>query len=284
MSENENLNVDKEKEEGGFSIRKIVGYLRSYWKLFVLSFVLCLLGAFVYLRRATPVYNVTAKVLLQDSEKGGAISSPADMLADFGMQSQTSNIENEIELLSSMAVVRGAVIDAHLNVKYTANGKSLNKKTTPLLVSMDEESVLELAGVVDLQFNIDSKNKVRVSYTCNGGRGEDLLISKFPYVLKTPEGKIVIERNKAVELPSQLSASIKPIDEVVSKYKSGLTIEPLSKTASVAVLSFNTAVPADGVEFLNSIMTSFNKVTNENKSQVARRTEAFIASRLVYIE
>ena len=280
MSENENLNVDKEKEEGGFSIRKIVGYLRSYWKLFVLSFVLCLSVAYVYLRRSTPVYNVTAKVLLQDSEKGGAISSPADMLADFGMQSQTSNIENEIELMSSMAVIRGAVVDAHLNVKYTSQGESLNKKTTPLLVSMDEEYATKLPGAMSLHFNVSGKNKVYVSYTCNGNGGENLQISKFPYVLKTPEGKVVVERNKSVELPSELSATIMPVDEVVGKYKSGLTIAPLSKTASVAVLSFNTSVPSDGVEFLNSIMTSFNKVTNENKRQVARRTEAFIASRL----
>ena len=47
MSENENMNMDKEKEEGGFSIKMIVGYLRSYWKLFVLSLVLCLSVAYV---------------------------------------------------------------------------------------------------------------------------------------------------------------------------------------------------------------------------------------------
>ena len=187
MSENENLNIDnKGKEESGFSLRKIVGYLRSYWKLFLLSFLLCMLVAYVYLRQATPIYNVTAKVLLQDSEKGGAISSPADMLADFGMQSQTSNIENEMELMSSMAVVRGAVIDAHFNVKYTSQGVALNKKTTPLLVSMDEEALSELTAPLSLEFNVKDGDEVYVSYICNDKSEEELLISVFPYVLQKP--------------------------------------------------------------------------------------------------
>ena len=280
MSENENLNMDKEKEEGGFSIKMIVGYLRSYWKLFVLSLVLCLSVAYVYLRRATPIYNVTAKVLLQDSEKGGAISSPADMLADFGMQAQTSNIENEIELMSSMAVVRGAVVDAQLYVEYQSQGKSLYKNTTPLLVSMDEEGISNLANEMNLQFAI-AGDKVFVSYNCNGVFGDNVEITSFPHVIETSVGNVKIERNEAVAFESpELSASIMPLDDVVGAYKSGLSITPLSKTASVAVLSFNTPVPSNGVDFLNSIMTSFNNVTNENKRQVARRTEAFISERL----
>jgi hypothetical protein len=39
-------------------------------------------------------------VLLQDSERGGSVMSPADMLVDFGMQTKISNVENEIEVMS----------------------------------------------------------------------------------------------------------------------------------------------------------------------------------------
>ena len=60
MQEYDNINVDKENDEGGFDIRVILDYLRAYWKLFVLSVVVCCAFAFVYLRYATPVYNVTA--------------------------------------------------------------------------------------------------------------------------------------------------------------------------------------------------------------------------------
>ena len=50
MKENENLNLDNEKQESGFDFRVILGYLRRYWWMFVLSVMVCVAGAFVYLR------------------------------------------------------------------------------------------------------------------------------------------------------------------------------------------------------------------------------------------
>ena len=48
---NENLNINKlEEEEGGFDFKIILMKLIIYWKWFVVSIVLCLLCAFVYLR------------------------------------------------------------------------------------------------------------------------------------------------------------------------------------------------------------------------------------------
>lgn len=282
MRENDNINMDKEeKEEGGFSIVKAIGYLRSYWKLFVLSFVVCISFATMKLRRATPVYQVTAKVLLQDSEKGGAVSSPADMLADFGMEAQTSNIENEIQLMASMAVVREAVIDSDLFIKYRYQGKLLHKNASPFIVTFDKDALPELQNSIKLEFKIGKGEVVTLSCTYNGETKSGIQMSAYPFVLQTPAGNVTIERNDGVALvQGNLVTSVMPVGSVAGKYKGGLSIAPLSKTASVAVLAYNTPVPAEGVDFLNALMDGFNKVTNENKRQVARRTEAFISNRL----
>lgn len=281
MQENENMNIGNEKEEGGFSVRKALTYLRAYWKLFVLSIVVCLALAFVYLRRATPIYNVTAKVLLQDSEKGGSVVSPADMLADFGMETKTSNVENEIELMSSMSVVRGAVIDSELYLKYLLNGKRVVRDDSPLLVSLDAENLSRLQETVKLNISTDGSGKSTLSYSCGNEAKSAIILSSFPYVLSTSIGEITIDRNGNVELSAgSFEAVISPVDAVAAKYKASLSISPLSKTASVAVMSYNTPVPSEGVAFLNSVMKSFNDVTNENKRQVARRTEEFISNRL----
>ena len=282
MRENDNVNIEKEeKEEGGFSIVKAIGYLRSYWKLFVLSFVICISLAVVKLRRATPVYRVAAKVLLQDSEKGGAVSSPADMLADFGMEAQTSNIENEIQLMASTAVVRGAVIDADLFIKYKSQGKFLHKSAVPFVVTFDKEALPELLSPIKLDFTVGKNGVTKLTCTYKGEVKKDIQLSTFPFVLQTPAGAVTIERNEKVSpVEGTVVASVMPVGSVVGKYKGGFSISPLSKTASVAVLAYNTPVPAEGVDFLNAVMESFNKVTNENKRQVARRTEAFISSRL----
>lgn len=282
MQEYDNINVDKENDEGSFDIRVILDYLRAYWKLFVLSVVVCCAFAFVYLRYATPVYNVTAKVLLQDSEKGGSVLSPADMLVDFGMQNRMSNIENEIELMSSMAVVRGAVLDAELYIKYQwGKDSTLYKNTTPYIVSLDEAALSWLYNVMTIDVVAGSDGQTTLSY----GVGEELSayepVPSFPHIIELPVGRITISRNANVEqAQGNVLATVSPLNKVAGMYKSALSVYPLSKTASVAVLSYNTPDPLEGATFLNSIMESFNNVTNETKRQVACRTEAFISERL----
>ena len=114
MQENE-FNSKNILEEEGFDIKKVFSYAVAYWKVLLLSVILCLVAAFVYLRIAVPQYQVMAKILLQDKERGSFMSQ-SDMLADFGFQAQNTNVENEIEVINSVSVVRGAVADAGLYV------------------------------------------------------------------------------------------------------------------------------------------------------------------------
>lgn len=285
MKERDYINFDKEKEESGFDIHVLVGYLRTYWPLFILSAVVCLGMAFVYLRYATPIYKVSAKVLLQDSERGGSVSSPADMLADFGMQNKKSNVENEIELMSSMAVVRTAVLEAELYTKYQWGKDSiLRKETTPFVVSPTEETLAGLDKPILMDFAVGSAGDVTLSYEYNGDIKQGIKVPGFPYAFKSPAGNIMVTRNGTAELPQgNLLVVVNPVNAVAARYKSALSISPISKTASVVMLSYNTPDPVEGIAFLNSIMESFNNVTNETKRQVACRTETFISERLISV-
>ena len=76
-------NITPSVEEDGFNIGKFISTALAHWKLFIVCIVLCLAGAGVKLYFSTPQYDVSAKILLSDKEKG-SFSSQADMLADFG--------------------------------------------------------------------------------------------------------------------------------------------------------------------------------------------------------
>ena len=64
------------EEDSGIDYKKLLFYAFKYKYWFVASVVVCLLGAFVYLMFATPVYNVTSKVLIKDSDKRKGMSEP----------------------------------------------------------------------------------------------------------------------------------------------------------------------------------------------------------------
>ena len=278
MQDNEILNKES---DNGINLPKILGYLRAYWWLFAASLVACLLVAFIYLHCATPIYKVSAKVLLQDSEKGGAVLSPADMLADFGMRGQVSNVENEIEVMSSMSVVRGAVVATDLYVGYQIGEENVPRESSPVGVRLENAISASYVEPLELDFTFGQEGPVTVSYAYVDGVSQTFTIEVFPSLIETPVGNVLVMRNDNIEsFVGGIKAVLNPIDNVADSYKNGLSVAPLSKTSSVAELSFNTPKPSVGVAFLNAVMTSFNDVTNENKRQVARRTEAFISERL----
>ncbi len=282
-------NLTNVPEEGGFDIKVALSFLLSYWKWFVLSVIVCLALSVVYLKKSVPQYQVVAKILLQDKEKG-TFSSQADMLSDFGFQAHNTNVENEMEVVKSMSVVRGAVLDAGLYVSYVKPGfcnMPIYKDDSPVQVSFPADSLQNLLSPLQLSFTFNGADKTTVSYNCVrkdlgiSEVGEPVTIEEYPYLLETFAGDVLIERNAEIESPvGELTVTINNIASVAGSYMSALGIAPVSKTSSVATVAVVTPVPQAGIDFLNAVIKSYNDVTNEDKRQVARKTEAFIIDRI----
>lgn len=285
-------------EEEEFDIRKIFSYAIAYWKLIVVSVVLCMVAAFAYLRVAVPKYQVTAKILLQDKNKG-SFSSSADMLADFGFQAQNTNAENEMEVMKSMSVVRGAVAKSGLNISYAMPGvvnRPIYKESSPVFVTygisvpgdVPMDSLVGLYSPITMRFHFSADGKTELEYSCYVTRDarepQDFkaVIGSYPYLLQTPLGNVLIEKNAAFEqdVTGDLIVTLNPLESVALSYMSALNIAPVSKNSSVAVLAINTPLPKNGMEFLDAVIENYNYVTNEEKRQVARQTEAFIIERI----
>lgn len=297
MQQKENMTTPLVEEEE-FDVRKIFSYALACWKLIVVFVVLCLVAAFAYLRVAVPKYQVTAKILLQDKNKG-SFSSSADMLADFGFQAQNTNAENEMEVMRSMSVVRGAVAKSGLNVSYAIPGvinKPIYKEASPVFVTYGDtvfgtvsmDSLAALYAPITMRFHFGADGKTDLEYSCYVTRDarepQDFkaVVSSYPYVLKTPLGNVLIEKNSAFEqdVTGDLIVELNPLESVALSYMSALNIAPVSKNSSVAVLAINTPLPSNGMDFLNAVIDNYNYVTNEDKRQVARQTEAFIIERI----
>ena len=291
----ERENITNTVEEEGFNIGKILTAFLANWKLFVVSVIICLCCAAFHLYRAVPRYQVTTKILLSDKEKG-SFSSQADMLVDFGFQPQNTNVENEIEVISSMSVARGAVLSSGLYTSYTIPGlkkRPIAKMASPVFASFNPDSLQKLEVAIDMHFNFNGEKPATVEYEYFDKNIQETIevpavtIDRYPFVLNTVAGAVTIEQNEiflqdsALQSPEgELVVSIKPIESVARYYMSCLSIAPVSKTSSVAMMSINTQIPAEGITYLNAVIESYNNVTNEDKRQVARKTEAFIIDRI----
>lgn len=297
MRENDNVPSTMLEEEG-FSLKKILSYAVAYWKTVLVSVILCFAVAFAYLRVAVPKYQVTAKILLQDKDRG-SFASQADMLADFGFKAQDSNVENEIEVIKSMSVTRGAVADAQLYISYSLPGfneQPIYKDDSPFTVTygvdalgnFSMDSVYKLRVPLKFDFVFDGEGGTKVVYECllNEDDKEPVVFTEEfagpSCVLNTPHGNVLVQKNSWVEEypKGELIVNVSPVESAARFYMTQLAVAPISKTSSVSVMAINTPVPNTGMDFLNAVIENYNDVTNEEKRQVARQTEAFIVERI----
>ena len=68
--------------------------------------------------------------------------------------------------------------------------------------------------------------------------------------------------------------------QVAKDYCGSLTIEPTSKTTSVAVLSLKNSNIQRGKDFINKLLEMYNINTNNDKNEIAQKTAEFIDERI----
>ena len=145
MVESPDLAVQDKSEESSFDIKTIFTLVVLNWKWFLLSMFIAVCGALIYLRYTAPVYQVSAKMLIKDEANNRRNSSQIlGNMQDLGFISNSTGIDNEIEILKSRILALDAVKTLKLYVEYRLEGKiqkQLIYNTNPISVDLDEESL-----------------------------------------------------------------------------------------------------------------------------------------------
>ena len=127
MEENKNLELDQlqqQEEKSTFDFKTIFTTVVLNWKWFLLSLIICLGAALIYLRYATPVYQAHAKMLIKDEEQKNYRSSRAMISAtNLAEMTNSAGIDNEMEILKSRSLAEATVRDLKLYVNYRTKGK-----------------------------------------------------------------------------------------------------------------------------------------------------------------
>ena len=112
---NNKQEISQENHESDFNIREQIEKYLVHWKWFLLSVIVVLGLAFLYLRYSTPLYKATATILVKDDKKGG-LASELSVLSDLGVGTSKSNVDNEVEILKSRTLTEKTVNQLHLNI------------------------------------------------------------------------------------------------------------------------------------------------------------------------
>lgn len=291
-----------DKVSGVFNLQFILTSLILNWKWYLLSLIICVGCAMVYLRYASPVYSVSAKMLIKDDDtpqtarRGSALQN----VANLGFMTNTSGFDNELELLKSQSLSTAAVTDLKLYVNYFGVSrfkKQLLYKNQPISVDMDLAHLKELEAPVNITIETSGKNKydIVISYKYIDKETEQLIAEQksyssvsVPQIIRTKVGVITITPNGrnlvTMSKLKKMDVIISNPTEAGTKYAFGLGVEPSSKTTTIAKLSLNDGNVQRGIDYLNQLAVVYNRQANEDKNEIANRTAEFINSRLEMID
>ncbi|MFD1145330.1 GumC family protein [Larkinella insperata] len=250
----------------------LMRYVRK-WPWFVVSLVLALAGAYVYLLYQEPVYKVHATVLIKDEKKSGL--SGDGLMKELNLFGSNKVIENEIEILTSFTLMDRVVSNLGLDVRYYFPTGTYDREVyaeSPIRLILENPNSQLYA------------NKLEISFVNNNSvllNGQTYPVNQS---IKTPYGQLRIFTRKAISnTTSPVIAIVKPHSKVVNAYLASLKVEPALKESTVLEMSLSESVPDKGEMILTQLINEYNKESISDKNQEANNMLRFIEERLSLI-
>lgn len=295
MEENKNLGLaspmGEQEETSSINFQTIYTAVILHWKWFVLSLIICMGSAIIYLRYKTPVYQAYAKLLIKDDDsRGRGGKSGVLTTSNLGIMSNSTGIDNEMEILSSLSIAQQAVRDLKLYVNYSLEGKvkdHLIYNSEPISVDLDPSHLEKLNYPISLEINRKGSSYTVTGEYLNPKTGVknsiEKTITSFPTRIDTKTGIITLQSNGDRGLLPEgraLKVTILSPKSVAAKYAGSLSVSQTSKTTTIAELVLKDESPQRAVDYLRQLAICYNRQANEDKNEIAVRTEEFINGRL----
>lgn len=291
--------VEERKEKTGvqseeqINIQEILFRYLIHWPWFVVSVIVCVALAWGYLRLTTPVYNISATVLIKDEKKGGGanMSSELEKMGLNGFVSSSSNIENEIEVLKSRTLAREVVSSLGLFVTYMDKDEFPQRelyRTSPVLVSLTPQEADKLPQTMVVDMSLEPSGAMDVQIRV-GEKEYQKQFEKLPAVFPTDEGTVAFFTNndtlssvrpESVTKERHITAYINRPFSVAKGYAGSLSITPTSKATSVVTVSLMDSNTRRGKDYIDKLLEMYNINANNDKNEVAQKTAEFIDERI----
>lgn len=282
-----------EQSEEQVNIQELLFRYLIHWPWFVISIIICIACAWGYLRLTTPIYNISATVLIKDEKKGGGASMSSDLekMGLEGFVSSSSNVDNEIEVLRSKSLAREVVNNLGLFVTYMDEDEFPSKElyhTSPVLVSLTHQEADKLPGRMEINMILQPTGALGVQITV-GEKEYRKQFDKLPAVFPTDEGTVAFFANndtlsavcpENITKERHITAFINRPFSVLKEYVNSLSIAPTSKTTSVVVISLENTNTRRGRDYINKLLEMYNINANNDKNEVAQKTAEFIDERI----
>ncbi|OON67222.1 GumC family protein [Hymenobacter sp. CRA2] len=257
--------------------------VRPLWRglpVILLCTALAVVGAYQYLRYATPQYESTAKIKLAETNES-AIST--NLVKTTDVFAQNNKIGAEVELLKSRLLLDKALQTLRFELSTYRVGdirKTELYKQSPFAVELK----LSNPRWQDQAFKLDIISDDELTLTAPSGETKQ---GRFGQVLLFSGAEVTIAKNRTLlaEKPDLALADTYEFvrhshDRLLQDVLDRLDITSVDKDVAVIRVSFRSPVPDKAADLVNALTQVYMQDYLENKYKVANTSVDFIDQRL----
>jgi len=250
-----------------------------FWPYLMMLLLLFGSLAWVYLKIATPTYDVSAKLIIKDEGKG---VDGSEMIESMNPFDSKKIVENEIQVIQSKEIVYGAVdsLMLYASISEDKSFKAISAyNTSPIKIKIEnpEAILIPKEEYIKYYFSYEpASNSVRM---------EDKL-----YALNEPHdfpfGTATFIKNDKQQAKNENPLYFELINPaIITGYiAKSLTVVPTDKLSTVVILNYVDVLRSRGEDILNAVIASYINKGVEERKRLAESTLKFIEDRIVGVE
>ncbi|MBR1630932.1 MAG: hypothetical protein IJ680_03670, partial [Paludibacteraceae bacterium] len=254
-------------------------YLR-YWYWFVISIVVCMAVAFIYLKTQSPKYNVSSKIMIRGEEGDGG-GAESGMLQSLGIITGSKHVNDELHIIGSKTLMQQVIRTLDIQTSYFKYVGWTKVEEYPLHtidIRYPEQFCDTMKSGVNLRIEKTSDGyHLQLKYA---GEKYKYDVKTLEQPLKMPFGNISLLVNKPLNKGDEFQILTPSLPSLVESMQSGITAQQVNDESNVVTISTTSPTPRKAIDILDKLVELYNADAVIDKNLLATATGRFIDDRL----
>jgi capsular exopolysaccharide synthesis family protein len=251
----------------------------QYWPWFIISLMLCLGAAFVYIKTVPSSYQTSALLFIdkKQEDKSKIINTNTEEERD------KDNLEEEIRLITSNDFLFKVVKSMNLNISYfekvyKVKGTAINSVPFIITPTIAKDLLPQVSYDIKIHsqgFTIIDPEKEK-SYTVNGYDGNQE-IEGLPFKIQLID---TAKKNLSYYFEKEYVVRLEPTDIALKNLKASLIVSSDEKSKGTIELDHIGVSPIRSRKILNEIIVLLDKSIVTNKQKLYVKTVSYLNQRI----
>ena len=282
--ENNKPNLNSTQNKDNIDYRELMLKYLHKWPWFLLSVIICVFVAFIYLKSTNNQFQVQSTILLRKDPSNNGSLIDMSMLEGLGISGTSKEVEDEIQVLSSKALTQNVIKTLHFETEYyIENGLRYEEVYPKIPVKIILPTAFNDTTKQPIELKIKAVSdgfKIKFKY---GLETTSFNIPNLTTPIKTKIGNVYFQQLSI--LPQRFSYKIisYPIKNLTEQYCKSIKVASVNKKSNAISISTVASNFKKAEDILNKLIELYNLDAVTDKNLIASNTATFVLERLKLI-